>query len=89
MAGVSSSGAAFQIPKIVDVGACSTRTVGHMAKRMARGDSAHSIGSVRYPLHLAVCGGSISMSVILSSLHFKFRKLVMFVAVSQQPVVQS
>jgi len=41
MAGVSSSGAGFQIPKIGDVGTCSTRTVGHMAKRMARGDSAH------------------------------------------------
>ena len=56
---MSSSGAGFQIPKIGDVGACSTRTVGHMVKRMARGDSPGLIGPVRHPLHLAVCGGSI------------------------------
>ena len=87
MAGVSSSGAGFQIPKIGDVGTCSTRTVGHMAKRMARGDSAHCIGPVRDPPHLAVCGGSISMLVILVSSHLKFRKLVMFVPVATQPWV--
>jgi len=77
----------FQIPKIGDVCACSTGTTGQIAKQMARGDSAGLIGPVRDPPHLPVCGGSISMSVILSSLHFKFRKLVMFVPVATQPWV--
>ena len=36
--------AGFQIPKIGDVGACSTTRVGQMGKWMARRDSVHRVG---------------------------------------------
>jgi len=58
-------------------------------KWMAPRDSAHRIGPVRHSLAFADCSDSISMRGILSSRHSEFRKLVMFVAVAQQPVIRS
>jgi len=58
-------------------------------KWMSPGDSAHRICPVRHSLAFTDCSGSISMWGILSSRHSEFRKLVMFVAVAQQPVTRS
>jgi len=75
----------FWIPKIGDVCACSTTTMGHMAEWMERRDSASQIGLVRHPPRLAICSGIISMWRILLSWNSEFRKLVMFVPVAPQP----
>jgi len=58
-----------------------------MTKWMTPGDSAHQTGPVRHPLALGDCIGGTSMWGILLLRDSEFRKLVMFVAVAQQPVV--
>ena len=58
-------------------------------KWMARGDWAHWIGLVRYAIALANHSKSISMWEIPLSGHSEFRKLVMFMALAQQPVTAS
>ena len=80
---------AFQIPKIGDVCCCISAASSPIMKWMVPGDWAHLIGLVRYAIALADCSKSISMWGILLSQHSEFRKLVMFVAVSQQAVIGS
>ena len=80
---------AFQIPKIGDVCCCISAANSLIMKWMVPGDWAHWIGLVRYAIALADCSKSISMWGILLSQHSEFRKLVMFMAVSRRPAVQS
>jgi len=55
-------------------------------KWMAPGDLAHGIGPVRHALALAECSGGTSMWGDLLSRDSEFQKLVMFLAVAQEPV---
>jgi hypothetical protein len=77
----------FSIPKMGDVFACGAKFRRAMAKRMARGDSARRVGTVRYPQGLSDCSGAISNGGTTLLWVRELRKLGTFLIVEPEPGV--